>query len=220
MAAKNYNTGWMSERKNCKHKIQTKLWLQISSTNFQKFFKEWRLRMTIIWRNPMSKQRWHCKVSDTLRPTRFTTSAPSSTCQLWSTLHYYQQMKWLKMPGLFFILLNFSRGNQRTPPLLIAYLIQANSGKVKLWWHLQEIFLKTQGTLTNKMKTVCTRQLKISMSETTVLNLFWRKLTGTLGRSTSQAILRRLITDFKVKILLELITALSHKCPLLTTIMA
>jgi hypothetical protein len=70
------------------------------------------------------------------------------------------------------------------------------------------------------MKTVRTGQLKISMSETTVLNLYWRKLTGTLRKSTSQATLRRLITDFKVKTLLELITALSHKCPLLTTIMA
>ena len=176
--------------------------------------------MTIIWRNPMSRQRWHSKVSDILRPTRFTTSAPSSTCQLWSTLHYYQQMKWLQMPGLFFSLLNFSRGNQRTPPLLIAYLIQANSGRVKICWRLQEIFLKTQGTLINQMKTVCTGQLKIWMSETTVLNLYWRKLTGTLVKSTSQTTLRRLITDFKVKTLLELITALSRKCPPLTTIMA
>ena len=209
----------MSERKNCKHKIQTKLWLQISSTNFQKSSKEWRLRMTIIWRNPMSKQRWHSKVSDILKPTRFTTSAPSSTCQLWSTLHCYQQMKWLQMPGLFFSLLNFSKENQQTPPLLIAYLIQANSGQVKIWWRLQEIFLKTQGTLTNKMKTVCTGQFKLSMSETTVLNLFWRRLTGTLGKSTSRATLHGLITDFKVTILLELITALSRKLPLLTTIM-
>ena len=176
--------------------------------------------MTIIWRNPMSRQRWHNKVSDIWKLTRFTTSAPSSTCQLWSTLHYYQQMKWLQMPGLFFSLLKFSNGNQRTPPLVIAYLIQANSGKVKIWWRLQEIFLKTLGMLINQMKTVCTGQLKIWMSETTVLNLYWRKLTGTLGKSTSQTTLRRLITDFKVKTSLELITALSRKCPPLTTIMA